>query len=63
MDGRKVSKNQMTRLITMLTNMSFMKYALKLVSGLADVGVPNRVLDGPRTSARCPEDLEKFSDD
>ena len=33
------------------TNASSMKYALKPVPGLADVGVPHGVEDGPRTSA------------
>ena len=30
-----------------------MKYALKSVPGLADVGVPHGVGDGPRTPPRC----------
>ena len=31
----------------------YMKYALKSVPGLADVGVPLGVEDGPRTTPRC----------
>ena len=34
-------------------NVSSMKYALKPVPGLADVGVPHGVEDGPRTTPRC----------
>ena len=38
-----------------------MKYALESVPGLADVGVPHGVEDGPRTSPRCLEGVwEKF---
>ena len=33
------------------SNVSSMKYALKSVPGLADVGVPHGVEDGPRTLA------------
>ena len=33
---------------TVPTNMSTIKYALKSVPGLADVGVPHGVGDGPR---------------
>ena len=36
---------------TMPNNTSSMKYALKLVPGLADVGVPHGVGNGPRTQA------------
>ena len=35
----------------MPNNVSSMKYALKSVPGLADVGVPHGVEDGPRTLA------------
>ena len=35
----------------MLNNIFSMKYALKSVPGLADVGVPHGVEDGPRTLA------------
>ena len=37
----------------MLNNVSSMKYALKSVPGLPDVGVPHGDGDGPRTSPRC----------
>ena len=37
----------------MPNNVSSMKYALKSVPGLADVGVPHGVEDGPRTTPRC----------
>ena len=36
-----------------------MKYALKSVTGLADVGVPPEVWVGPRTSPRCLEEVWK----
>ena len=39
----------------MPTNMSIMKYDLKPVPGLADVGVPHGDGDGPRTPPRCIE--------
>ena len=45
-------KFQMTNFI-LPNNTSFMKYALKSVPGLADVGVPHGVEDGPRTTTRC----------
>ena len=44
---------------TMPNNISFMKYALKSVPGLADVGVPHGVGDGPRTPSRCMEGVWK----
>ena len=37
----------------MPNNFFSMKYPLKSVSGLADVGVPHGVEDGPRTTPRC----------
>ena len=37
--------------LTMPNNFSFMKYAEKSVPGIADVGVPHGVEDGPRTPA------------
>ena len=40
---------------TMSDNASSMKYALKSVAGLAYVGVPHGVEDGPRTPPRCME--------
>ena len=36
---------------TMPNNISSMKYSLNSVPGLADVGVPHGVEDGPRTPA------------
>ena len=38
---------------------SFMKYALKAVPGVADVGDPNGGEDGPRTPPRCLEGVRK----
>ena len=43
-------KFQMTN-FTMPNNISSMKYPVKSVPGLADVGVPHLVEDGPRTLA------------
>ena len=40
-----------------------MKYALKSVPGLADVGVPHGDGDGLRTPPRCLGCLEKISND
>ena len=37
--------------LTMPNNFCFMKYALKSVPGLADVGVPHGDGDGPRALA------------
>ena len=37
--------------LNMLNNVSFMKYAVKAVPGLADVRVPHGVEDSPRTPA------------
>ena len=48
--GRVWKKFQMTNFY-MPNNVSSMKYALKSVPGLADVGVPHGVEDGPRTLA------------
>ena len=48
MSGGVSKKFQMTN-FTMPNNISYMKYALKSVPGLADVGVPHGVGDGPRT--------------
>ena len=45
---RGQEKFQMTNLY-MPNNVSSMKYALKSVPGLADVGVPHGDGDGPRT--------------
>ena len=52
MSGEVRKKFQMTN-FTMPNNSCSMKYALKLVPGLADVGVPHGVEDGPRTTPRC----------
>ena len=40
--------------------MSSMKYALKSVPGLTDVGVPHGDGDGPRAPPRCPGGPEKI---
>ena len=37
----------------MPNNVSFMKYALKSVLGLADVGIPHGDVNGSRTPPRC----------
>ena len=44
---------------TVPNNSRFMKYALKSVSGLADVGAPHGDGDGPRTPPRCVERVWK----
>ena len=49
---RDQEKFQMTN-FTMPNNISSMKYALKSVPGLADVGVPHGDGDGPRAPPRC----------
>ena len=51
-------KNQMT-IFTMPNKMSIMKYSPKPVPGLADVGVPHGVEDGPITHPRCLEGVCK----
>ena len=51
-------KIQMTNFI-MPNNTSSMKYALKSIPGLADVGVPHGDGDGPRTPPRCLEGVQK----
>ena len=55
-------KFQMTN-FTMPNNISSMKYALKSVPGLADVGVPHGDGDGPSAPPRCLGGLEKVSND
>ena len=50
MSGGVRKKFQITNL-TMLNKISFMKYALKPVPGLGDVGVPHGDGDGTRTQA------------
>ena len=44
---------------TMPNKVSTKKYALKSVPGLADVGVPHGVGDGPRAPPRCLEGVCK----
>ena len=61
MSGEVRKKFQMTN-FTMPNNSCSMKYALKSVPGLADVGVPHGDGDGPRTPPRCLEGSEFFSD-
>ena len=58
MSGGTRKKFQMT-ILTMPINFCFMKYALKPVPGLADVGVLHGVGDGPRTLPRCLEGVRK----
>ena len=58
MVGQVRKKFQITNL-TMPNNVSSMKYALKSVPGLADVGVPHGDGDGPRTPPRCMEGVRK----
>ena len=62
-DVREVQKKFQMTIFTMPNNISYMKYALKSVPGLADVGVPHGDGDGPRASSRCPGVPEKFSND
>ena len=45
--------------LAMPNNISSMKYAVKSVPGLPDVGVPHGDGDGPRTPPRCLEGSEK----
>ena len=60
MSGEVRKKFQMTN-FTMPNNISFMKYSLPSVPGLADVGVLYGDEDGPRTPPRCLEAVrEKF---
>ena len=49
--------------LTMPNNTSSMKYALKSVPGLADVGDPHGDGDGPRAPPRCLRVPEKISND
>ena len=62
MSGEVWEKFEMTKL-TMVNNSCSMKYALKSVPGLADVGVPHGVGDGPRTPPRCLRVPENNSND
>ena len=52
MSGGVREKFQMTNL-TMLNNLTFIKYPLKSVPALADVGVLHGDGVGPRTPPRC----------
>ena len=45
--------------LTMSNNFSCMKYALKSVPGLADVGVQHGAGDGPKTPPRCLQVVRK----
>ena len=56
--GEVMKMFQMTN-FTMLNNSCPMKFALKSVSGLADVGVLHGDGNGPRTPPRCLERSEK----
>ena len=62
-DVQEVGKKfQMTN-FTIPNNLSSMKYALKSVPGLADVGDPLGVGDGPRAPPRCQGGPEKIPND
>ena len=50
-----VWKQFQTTNLTMPNNIFTMKFPLKSVPGLADVGVPHGVGDGPRAPPRCLE--------
>ena len=54
MSGEVRKRFQMTN-YTMPINSCSMKYALKSVTGLADVGVLHGDGDGPRTPLKCQE--------
>ena len=62
MSGGVRKKIQITNL-AMPNNMSSMIYALKSVTGLADVGVLHGDGDGPRAQPRCQRGPEKISND
>ena len=51
----EVWKKFQITILTIPSNINSMKYALKSVPGLADVGVPHGVGDGPRAPPRCME--------
>ena len=59
MVGGVSKKFQMTNL-TMPNDISSIKYALKTVPGLADVGVLHGDGDGPRAQPRCQGVRKKF---
>ena len=56
----KVRKQFQMNNFTVPNNISSMKYALKSIPGIADVGVPHGDGDGPITTPRCLEGCEKF---
>ena len=58
MSGEVRKKFQMTN-FTMPNNSCSMKYALKSVPGLADVGALHGDGDGPRAPPRCLEGIGK----
>ena len=58
MFGEARKKFQMTN-FDMPNNSCSMKHALKSVPGLADVGDPHGVGNGPRTPSRCLEGVRK----
>ena len=58
MVGGVRKKFQMTNL-SIPDNFSFIKYALKAVRGVADVGDPHGAEDGSRTPPRCLEGVSK----
>ena len=58
-DVRGVRKKFKMTNFTMPNNISFMKYALKSVPGLVDVGVHHGDGDGPRTPPRWLEGVWK----
>ena len=62
MSGEVRKKFQMTN-FTMLNNSCSMKYALKSIPGLADVGVLRRDGDGPRPYPDVWRSQEKISND
>ena len=53
--SEEVSKKFKMTNLTMLNQVSSVKFALKTVPGLADVGVRHGDGDGPRTPPRCVE--------
>ena len=53
-------KFQMTNFDMPNYGSSIMKYALKSVPGLADVGDPHGAEDGPRATPRCQRGPEKI---
>ena len=62
MSGEVRKKFKMTS-FNMPNNSCSMKYALKSVPGIADVGVLHGVGDGPRAPPRCLGGPENISND